>query len=85
MLQDFYISKQKGENVNKKCWIINELKELKKKAILNHKKYLSFSFIIIIILFIYIKVYTMYFIFKANFFTRKTIKNIFIVFTTRTT
>ena len=40
MLQDFYISKQKGENVNKKFYIINELKELKKKATSNHKKYL---------------------------------------------
>ena len=40
MLQDFYKSNRKGENVNKKFCIINELKELKKKAILNHKKYL---------------------------------------------
>ena len=40
MLQDFYKSNRKGENVNKKFRIINELKELKKKAILNHKKYL---------------------------------------------
>ena len=37
MLQDFYKSNRKGENVNKKFCIINELKELKKKAILNHK------------------------------------------------
>ena len=40
MLQDFYKSNRKGENVNKKFSIINELKELKKKAILNDKKYL---------------------------------------------
>ena len=39
-LQDFYKSNRKGENVNKKFRIINELKELKKKAILNDKKYL---------------------------------------------
>ena len=31
MLQDFYKSNRKGENVNKKFCIINELKELKKK------------------------------------------------------
>ena len=41
MLQDFYKSNRKGENVNKKFRIINELKELKKKAILKHKKYLN--------------------------------------------
>ena len=40
MLQNFYKSTRKNENVNKKFRIINELKELKKKAILNHKKYL---------------------------------------------
>ena len=39
MLQDFYKSNRKGENVNKKFCII-ELKELKKKEILNQKKYL---------------------------------------------
>ena len=40
MLQDFYKSNRKGENVNKMFCVINELKELKKKAILNNKKYL---------------------------------------------
>ena len=40
MLQDFYKSNWKGENLNKKFRIINELKELTKKAILNHRKYL---------------------------------------------
>ena len=40
MLQDFYILKQRGDNVNKKFCIINELKELKKKEILNLRKYL---------------------------------------------
>ena len=40
MLQDFYKSNRKGENVNKMSCVINELKELKKKAILNNKKYL---------------------------------------------
>ena len=39
-LQDFYKSNRKGENVNKKFRIINELKALKKKAILNYEKYL---------------------------------------------
>ena len=39
MLQDFYQSNRKGENVNKKFRIINELKVLKKKAILNYEKY----------------------------------------------
>ena len=37
MLQDFYKSNRKGENINRKFRIINELK---KKAILNHKEYL---------------------------------------------
>ena len=41
MLQNFYKSTRKNENVNKKFRIINELKELKKKAILKHKKYLN--------------------------------------------
>ena len=40
MLQDFYKSNWKGENLNKKFRIINELKELTKKAVLNHRKYL---------------------------------------------
>ena len=40
MLLDFYKSNWKGENVNKKFRIINELKVLKEKAILNHEKYL---------------------------------------------
>ena len=40
MLQDFCKSNRKGENLNKKFRIINELKELTKKAILNHRKYL---------------------------------------------
>ena len=40
MLQDFHKSNWKGENLNKKFRIINELKELTKKAILNHRKYL---------------------------------------------
>ena len=40
MLQDFYKSNWKGENLNKKFRIINELKEFTKKAILNHRKYL---------------------------------------------
>ena len=41
MLQDFYKSNRKGENINKKFHMINELKELKKKTILNYKKYLN--------------------------------------------
>ena len=40
MLHNFYKSNRKGENVNKMFCVINELKELKKKAILNNKKYL---------------------------------------------
>ena len=40
MLQGFYKSNRKGENNNKKFCKINELKELKKKAVLNNKKYL---------------------------------------------
>ena len=39
MLQDFYKSNRKGGNVNKMFRIINELKVLKKKAILNYEKY----------------------------------------------
>ena len=41
MLQGFYKSNRKGENNNKKFCKINELKELKKKAVLNNKKYLD--------------------------------------------
>ena len=41
MLQGFYKSNRKGENNNKKFSKINELKELKKKAVLNNKKYLD--------------------------------------------
>ena len=40
MLHDFDKSNQKGENINKTFCIINELKASKKKAILNHEKYL---------------------------------------------
>ena len=38
MLQEFYKSNRKGENVNKKFCIINELKVLKRKVILNYEK-----------------------------------------------
>ena len=38
MLQEFYKSNRKGENVNKKFCIINELKALKRKVILNYEK-----------------------------------------------
>ena len=41
MLQGFYKSNRKGENNDKKFCKINELKELKKKAVLNNKKYLD--------------------------------------------
>ena len=41
MLQDFYKSNRKGENINKKFHMTNELKESKKKTILNHEKYLN--------------------------------------------
>ena len=40
MLHHFNKSNRKDENTNKKFRIINELKTLKKKAILNHKEYL---------------------------------------------
>ena len=40
MLQYFYKSNRKGENVNKMFCVKSELKELKKKAILTNKKYL---------------------------------------------
>ena len=40
MIRDFNKSNQKGENINKKSCIINELKTLKKKIILNHAEYL---------------------------------------------
>ena len=38
MLQQFNRSNQKGENLSKKCRIINELKEIRKKAIINFAK-----------------------------------------------
>ena len=38
MLQEFYKSNRKGENVNEKFCIINELKALKRKVILNYEK-----------------------------------------------
>ena len=40
MLRDFNKSNEEGENINKKFRIINEVKELKKKAIIDHVKYL---------------------------------------------
>ena len=41
MIHDFNKSNRKGENINKKFRIINELKTLKKEIILNHEEYLS--------------------------------------------
>ena len=38
MLQQFNRSNQKGENLSKKYRIINELKEIRKKAIINFAK-----------------------------------------------
>ena len=41
MLHDFIKSNRKGENIKKTFRIINELKTLRKKAIINHLKYLK--------------------------------------------
>ena len=41
MIHHFNKSNRKGENINKKFRVINELKTLKMKALLNHKKYLQ--------------------------------------------
>ena len=41
MLNDFNKSNGKGENINKKFRIINKLKTLKKKAILNNENFLQ--------------------------------------------
>ena len=40
MIHDFNKSNRKGENINKQFCIINELKTLKKKIILNQEEYL---------------------------------------------
>ena len=40
MIYDFNKSNRKGENINKKFRIINELKILEKEIILNHEEYL---------------------------------------------
>ena len=40
MIYDFNKSNRKGENINKKFRIINELKTLEKEIILNHEEYL---------------------------------------------
>ena len=40
MIHDITKTNQKGKNINKKFRVINELKTLKKKIILNHEEYL---------------------------------------------
>ena len=42
MLRDFIKSNQKGEKTEKTFRIINELKTLRKKVIINHLKYLKY-------------------------------------------
>ena len=43
MIDDFNKSNRKGENINKKCCILNEIRTLKKEIILNHDEDLHYE------------------------------------------
>ena len=43
MIDDFNKSNRKGENINKKCCILNEIRTLKKEIMLNHDEDLHYE------------------------------------------